>query len=235
MKNSNTAERLKNIMRTRNLKQVDILELSKPFFKKYQTTIKRNDLSQYVNGKTEPKQKKLMILANALNVSPTWLMGFDEDESTIQNSLISTKITNYSLEEIKRKILNDKEKYIKLLSKNDLEYILTQILFPETQWITNKYIESYINFINYYSENSIKEKYLYNIKYNYMLCIFIAECSKDEIINELSKKDKYKDFCSFPQKRKELIEQYFIKNKKLFIDSINSTQNNDEIVEGSEK
>ena len=37
----------------------------------------KNDLSQYVNGKTEPGQEKLTILGLALNVNEAWLMGYD--------------------------------------------------------------------------------------------------------------------------------------------------------------
>lgn len=72
-----TADRLNYIMETRNLKQVDILKLSAPFSNKYNVKLNRNDLSQYVNGKVEPGQFKLFILAQALNVSEAWLMGFD--------------------------------------------------------------------------------------------------------------------------------------------------------------
>lgn len=64
-------------METRKLKQVDILNLSAPFCEKYNVKLNRNDLSQYVNGKVEPGQFKLFILAQALNVSEAWLMGLD--------------------------------------------------------------------------------------------------------------------------------------------------------------
>ena len=36
-----------------------------------------NDLSQYVTGKIEPGQFKLIVLGQALGVSEAWLMGFD--------------------------------------------------------------------------------------------------------------------------------------------------------------
>lgn len=77
MKQINTSDRLKQIMNERNLKQVDILELAKPFCNKYGVSLKKNDLSQYVNGKVEPGQNKLYILGKALNVSEAWLMGYD--------------------------------------------------------------------------------------------------------------------------------------------------------------
>lgn len=77
MKPYNTAIRLKQIMSDNNLKQVDILNLCKPYCNKYNVKLGKNDLSQYVNGKVEPGQEKLDILAEALNVSEAWLMGYD--------------------------------------------------------------------------------------------------------------------------------------------------------------
>lgn len=77
MKESNTSERLKYIMETQCIKQVDILEKCKPFCAKYGVRLAKNDLSQYVSGKVEPKQDKLSILGLALNVSEAWLSGYN--------------------------------------------------------------------------------------------------------------------------------------------------------------
>lgn len=77
VKKFNTSDRLKQIMSERNLKQVDILNLANPYCKKYNIKLNKSDLSQYVNGKVEPGQNKLYILALALNVNEAWLMGFD--------------------------------------------------------------------------------------------------------------------------------------------------------------
>ena len=43
---STLADRLKQIMRERNIKQVDILEACKPYCKKYGVKLEKNDLSQ---------------------------------------------------------------------------------------------------------------------------------------------------------------------------------------------
>lgn len=75
MKELTTADRLKQIMSERGLKQVDILEACKPYCERYGVQLKKNDLSQYVSGKVEPKQDKLSILGMALNVNEVWLMG----------------------------------------------------------------------------------------------------------------------------------------------------------------
>lgn len=64
-------------MQLRNLKQVDVLNMAKPYCEKYDTKLTKVDLSQYVSGKVEPGQAKLFVLANALHVSEAWLMGLD--------------------------------------------------------------------------------------------------------------------------------------------------------------
>ena len=74
---SNTANRLKELLSNRNLRQVDVLNLAEPFCKKYGVKLSKSDLSQYVTGKVVPGQDKLLILGMALNVSEAWLMGYD--------------------------------------------------------------------------------------------------------------------------------------------------------------
>lgn len=60
--------RLNKIMKIRNLKQVDLVE---------KTGIDKTLINKYLNGVTNARQKKLTELANALDVSETWLMGYD--------------------------------------------------------------------------------------------------------------------------------------------------------------
>lgn len=77
MKKYSTADRLKQIMNARNMRQVDILEASEPYCNKYGIKLEKNALSQYVSGKVEPGQEKLTILGMALGVSEAWLMGYE--------------------------------------------------------------------------------------------------------------------------------------------------------------
>lgn len=84
MKVSTTAERLKEYMDKHNLKQVDILAKTEPYCKKYNVKMNKSDISQYLSGKTEPGQDKLVVLAKALNVSEIWLMGYDEDDANVK-------------------------------------------------------------------------------------------------------------------------------------------------------
>lgn len=77
MKEFTTAQRLEQVMKSRNMRQVDILNAAEPYCKKYGIKLGKNDMSQYVSGKVEPGQDKLTILGLALNVSEAWLMGYD--------------------------------------------------------------------------------------------------------------------------------------------------------------
>lgn len=77
MEKVSTAERLKQIMEERNLKQIDIIRLCIPLCVEYDVKMNKSDISQYVSGKVEPSQEKLVILGMALNVTESWLMGFN--------------------------------------------------------------------------------------------------------------------------------------------------------------
>lgn len=77
MKISNISARLKKIMTDNNMRQVDILKRVEPYCQIYNIKMNKSDLSQYVSGKVEPSQDKLVILSMALNVSEAWLIGFD--------------------------------------------------------------------------------------------------------------------------------------------------------------
>ena len=70
-------DRLKEYMKEHNLKQVDIIEKTKPFSTS-KLKITKTDLSQYVNNKTEPRSDKLHLLAKSLDVDEAWLLGFDK-------------------------------------------------------------------------------------------------------------------------------------------------------------
>lgn len=72
-----TSKRLKQLMSERHLKQVDILNASKPFQKSLEINMSKSTLSQYVSGKQSPDQKHLFLLAKTLDVSEPWLMGYD--------------------------------------------------------------------------------------------------------------------------------------------------------------
>lgn len=61
-------KRLKDLMETR---EITAAELSR------KSGIRASSISDYLKGKYEPKQDKIDKLAEALSVSPAWLMGYD--------------------------------------------------------------------------------------------------------------------------------------------------------------
>lgn len=78
---SSFSNRLKEAMRINGMKQIDIINKSKLLNDTDGVKISKTDLSQYVNGKTSPGQKKLYVLAKVLNVSEAWLLGYDVDSN----------------------------------------------------------------------------------------------------------------------------------------------------------
>lgn len=61
-------KRIKEAMNLRGVKQADIVK---------KTGINKGALSSYINGNYEPKQSNIYKIANTLNISPAWLMGYD--------------------------------------------------------------------------------------------------------------------------------------------------------------
>lgn len=68
VKNSTTSERLREIMRDRNIKQAELARM---------TGISRGAVSNYVIGRYEPKSDIINKFAKALNCSGMWLWGYD--------------------------------------------------------------------------------------------------------------------------------------------------------------
>ena len=62
------SDRLQQAMSLRNIKQVDLCEM---------TNIPKSAMSQYISGKFKPKQKRIYAIAKALDVNEAWLMGLD--------------------------------------------------------------------------------------------------------------------------------------------------------------
>ncbi|MDT2875650.1 helix-turn-helix domain-containing protein [Lactococcus lactis] len=110
---TDTSNRLKQIMAERNLKQVDILNLSIPFQKKFGIKLSKSTLSQYVNSVQSPDQNRIYLLAKTLGVSEAWLMGFDVpmvESSKIENdseTIEKTVTVMKKLEEPRQKAVLD--------------------------------------------------------------------------------------------------------------------------------
>lgn len=96
----NTSDRLKQIMNEKNIKQVDILNMSLPYQTELDIKLSKSALSQYVNGVQLPDQHRIYLLSKTLNVSEPWLMGYDvpkdrmsdidrQSDGTVKHKLLS--------------------------------------------------------------------------------------------------------------------------------------------------
>lgn len=61
-------QRLRYAMKIRDMSQADLVE---------KTGISKSGISQYLSGEFKAKQDRIFILAKALDVDPSWLMGKD--------------------------------------------------------------------------------------------------------------------------------------------------------------
>lgn len=68
MKVDSFSHRLNILMKEKNIKSIDLSN---------KTGIDKSSISHYLSGNYEPKNEKVILLANALNVSELWLLGHD--------------------------------------------------------------------------------------------------------------------------------------------------------------
>lgn len=62
------ATRITKALAIRGMRQYELCE---------KTKIPKSAISQYISGAFEPKQDRVFLIAQALNVDPVWLMGYD--------------------------------------------------------------------------------------------------------------------------------------------------------------
>jgi transcriptional regulator with XRE-family HTH domain len=79
--------RIKRALTIRNMTQSELCR---------RTKIATSAMSEYIKGLYEPKQDKVLIMSEALNVDPVWLMGFDipmekEDKKSSSDELQLTE------------------------------------------------------------------------------------------------------------------------------------------------
>lgn len=68
MKKMELKDRLRQAMDLRGLRATDLVD---------KTGIPKGTISYYLSGKTEPKADRLYVLAQVLNTSEAWLLGYD--------------------------------------------------------------------------------------------------------------------------------------------------------------
>ena len=69
-----STERINQIMKEKKLRQIDILNLAKPFQQKYNIKFSKSHLSQYVNGKSNPDNEKIFLLSKVFGVTEACLL-----------------------------------------------------------------------------------------------------------------------------------------------------------------
>ena len=137
-----TSIRLKKLMKDRNLRQIDILELTKKYCELYNVKMNKSDISQYVSGKVEPNQDKLAVLGMALDVNETWLMGYDVPMDRQRNvTTIDTRVDDTPYNRALQKLQNKEE-----LSEDELLALKKE--FPKALKATRKAIETFSSTID---------------------------------------------------------------------------------------
>ena len=105
------AERLREALTLRGKTQADLMR---------DTGLDRGSISSYLSGRYEPKQKAIFKMAQALNVSEGWLMGYN---TTMERSVTQKK--NDQLTELIVKMRTDDDFYntvVALAVLNEKQY-----------------------------------------------------------------------------------------------------------------
>lgn len=91
------AQRLKEALAHAGKRQADLVR---------ETGLDRGSISSYLSGKYEPKQKAIYKMAQALNVSESWLLGYD-----VPMGRTSSQKKNDQLAKLIVKMRNDEDFY----------------------------------------------------------------------------------------------------------------------------
>lgn len=110
--------RLKEIMKSHDYKQIDIIEKSK-IYSEVDVKLTKTFISDCVNGKIIPRQEKLSLLAKTLNVSEGWLLGYNvpKDRSNSDNMINKVKLNVQGLSNSELEQVNSFIEYLKFKRK----------------------------------------------------------------------------------------------------------------------
>lgn len=122
--------RLKSIMKERKITQTELAK---------RTGIRQSSISDWLNDRYEPKQDKVYIIAKALNVSPAWLLGYDENIPTNEQS------TNYYLDA-------EAAEYAEMLRTRPE----MRMLFSASRGISKEEMQEAVNYIEFIKSRNKK-------------------------------------------------------------------------------
>ena len=122
--------RLKSIMKDRKITQTELAK---------RTGIRQSSISDWLNDRYEPKQDKVYIIAKALNVSPAWLLGYDENIPTNEQA------TNYYLDA-------ETAEYAEMLRTRPE----MRMLFSASRGISKEEMQEAVNYIEFIKSRNKK-------------------------------------------------------------------------------
>lgn len=99
-------KRIAKALSIRNMKQAELCKLA---------NVPKSSLSLYLSGAYEPKQDRIYSIAQALNVSEAWLMGYDVPmEKQNESSSANAKVTEAEqiLLDLFRRVPEDKQELV---------------------------------------------------------------------------------------------------------------------------
>lgn len=112
MKISNFAKRLKEAMDIRKISQTELHE---------KTGVGKPSINAYLKGEYKAKQDKVDLIAEALNVDPTWLIGYDVPmERSSRESFNNGYYTDSETAELAEKLRTNPDMKILFSAAKDL-------------------------------------------------------------------------------------------------------------------
>ena len=102
------SKRLATALSIRQMRQTDLCA---------KTKIPKSAMSLYLSGAYEPKQDRLYVIAEALDVDPVWLMGFDvsmekKDKKTSSPDKLALTEGERVLIDLFKQVPEDKQKLV---------------------------------------------------------------------------------------------------------------------------
>lgn len=102
------AQRIRAALRIREMKQIDLCNLAK---------VPQSSLSLYLSGAYEPRQDRLAEMAQVLNVSEAWLMGYDVpmERGTVETpepKVVALSEYEQLMIDLLRRVPEDKQKMV---------------------------------------------------------------------------------------------------------------------------
>ena len=121
---STIKDRMREALDVKGLRAVDIVE---------RTGIPKGSISQYMLGKVEPKQNRLIPIANALGVNMYWLQGYDVPmgkDYIYSSEVIPNRINFYervAAGDSKNNVIDTYMELIRILPRNPEEYFAVRV------------------------------------------------------------------------------------------------------------